>query len=439
MQKLAIISTVIMALILMGCPPPVSNNPVSGDPDPQPKAIVVKQVSAGGSHTMILKTNGSLWAVGWNKYGQLGNGNGGDGAMELTPAQVMIAGSQPVTEVDRVSTGETHTMILKENGDLWAVGRNTYGQLGNGDETRVNKLNPVQVKTDDGEPITNVLQVSAGQVFTMILKENGELWAFGSNNVGELGNGAETRDIKLNPVQVMIAEDQAMTNVVQVAAGGNHSMILKKNGELWAVGHNNKGQLGDGSTQNKYFAIQVKQTNPEGGDPIPMIEVDSVSAADDHSMILKKNGELWAVGSNAHGQLGDGSNAKKTIPVQVKTADGEPMTNVLQVSTGKGHSMIIKNNGELWAVGLNDHGQLGDGTTDNKKNPVQVKQANPAGGDPIPMIEVASVSAGDTHTIILKKDDTLWAAGWNQYGQLGDSTGGSADAVQLIPVEIAVP
>ncbi len=461
MHTARLVSTVIMALILMGCPPPVSdnsasggNNPdnsVSGDPDPEPKAIVLPRVSTSYDHSMILKKNGELWAFGQNKYGQLGNGNGGEGAMELTPAQVMTAANQPMIEIAQASAGGSHTMILKKNGDLWAVGYNRYGQLGDG--SNQNKHFAIQVKQTNPEggdpiPITNVLQVSAGNAHSMILKKNGELWAAGSNSEGELGDGSKQNKhfaIQVKQTNPEGGDPIPMTNVLQVSAGagGNHSMIIKENGDLWAVGYNTEGQLGDGSKQNKHFAIQVKQTNPEGGDPIPMTNVLQVSAGREHSMILKNNGELWAVGNNLYGQLGDGTNgynASKYIPVQVKTADGEPMTNVLQISAGFDHSMIIKENGDLWAVGQNNFGQLGDGTIGaDKKNPVQVKQTNPAGGEPIPMTAVAYVSAGASHSMIVKRDGSLWAVGKNDVGQLGDGTGGSADAKQLISVEITVP
>ncbi len=415
----------IVALVLMGCPPPVANNSASGGnasagSNPQPKAIVVGQVSVGGYHTMILKTDGTLWAVGKNDKGQLGNAVSDPDAdsRELTPVKVMDG-------VKQVSAGFHHTMIVKKNGTLWAVGDNGKGQLG--DNTTENKSTPVQVKTAGGAAMTGVAQVSAGYDHTMILKKNGDLWAVGNNDVGQLGDGTGANTSI--PVQVRTAPGgPAMTGVAQVSSSSIHTMIIKKNGDLWAVGFNGFGQLGDGSTDQRVNPVQVKIA---GG--AAMTNVDQVATGGYYTMILKENGDLWAVGANPFGQLGDGSAEQRVNPVQVKTAEGAAMTGVAQVSAGTNHTMILKKNGTLWAVGANNSGQLGDGTGANTSIPVQVLTAN--GGKP--MTGVSQVSAGGGHTMIVKRDDTLWAVGLNDEGQLGNGKSG-ADVKELIPVEITV-
>ncbi len=471
MHTARLVFTVIMALVLMGCPPPVSDNsaappqngdnsndsaqsgdnPAPGDHNPEPKARVIPYVSSGEYHTMVIKTNDSLWA-----FGRVIEGPRPDNLIVggFTPVAVLTAPEGPaMTSVKQVSSGAKHTMILKTNGDLWAIGSNSNGQLGNGESERgldVVEVTPVQVLTiAEGPAMTGVDQVSAGARHSMILKTNGELWAVGLNNSGQLGNG--TNDTKSIPVPVKTATGRPMTEVDQVSAGNVHSMILKTNGELWAVGLNNKGQLGNGDDTgaNKLIPVAVKQSNPDGnGPPVPMTEVDQVSAGATHTMILKENGDLWAVGDNEFGQLGDNTTENKSIPVAVKTSTGEPMTGVAQVSAGGQHSMILKTNGDLWAVGRNHNGQLGDGTTDQRLTPVAVKQSNPDGnGPPVPMTEVAQVSAGGSHTIIVKENGTIWAVGSNSDGQLGngrDSQLGNGrdsnepESRELIPVEITV-
>ncbi len=447
MHTIRLFFTVIMALLLMGCPPPVSDNPhtpaseinapTQSGHNPEPKAIVLPRVSAGRNHTMILKADDTLWAFGDNEYGQLGNGNSGDNVVELNPVQVMTAEGEPMTEVGQVVAGAYQTMILKKNGDLWAVGNNDSGQLGDGNSGRdVVAVNPVQVMTAAGEPMTGVDQVSAGTQHSMILKENGTLWAVGANLFYQLGDGTRTQ--RSTPVAVKETPPgggdvaPAITEVDQISCGSYHSMILKENGALWAVGGNEYGQLGDGTKTNKSTSVEVKEKSSGSGPAPAMTAVAYVSSGSDHAVILRENGDVWAVGRNDSGQLGDGTNAEKKIPVQVKTAEGEPMTEVTQVSAGRQHSMILKENGTLWAVGRNDSGQLGDGSTAHKKIPVQVMIAEDQ-----PMTEVARVSAGGSHTIIVKRDGSLWAVGSNDHGQLG--TGDSdPDAKMLFPVEITV-
>ncbi len=323
----------------------------------------VQAVAAGGYHTMILKTDGTLWATGWNFYGQLGDGTFTD---RSTPMRVMSG-------VQAVAAGDFHTMILKTDGTLWATGWNDYGQLGDG--TFTERSTPVRV-------MSGVQAVAAGVAHTMILKIDGTLWATGRNDYGQLCDGTTTN--RITPVQVM-------DSVQAVAAGVAHTIILKTDGTLWATGRNDYGQLGDGTTTSRSRPVQV------------MRDVQAVAAGDFHTMILKTDGTLWATGWNDYGQLGDGTFTERSTPVRV-------MSGVQAVAAGVAHTMILKIDGTLWATGRNDYGQLCDGTTTNRITPVQV------------MDSVQAVAAGVAHTIILKTDGTLWATGRNDYGQLGDGT-----------------
>ncbi|AEC01406.1 fimbrillin family protein [Parasphaerochaeta coccoides] len=344
-----------------------------------------RAVSAGNTHTMILKNNGTLWATGYNGAGQLGVGDQNNRTM---PVQVK-ASTDPndfMTDVKEVSTGATHTMILKKDGTLWATGANQYGQLG--DDTTANKSTPVQVMPD-------VAAVSAGLNYTMILKTDGTLWAIGFNSFGQLGVGDQNN--RTTPVQVM-------PDVAAVSATVIYTMILKTDGTLWATGNNYSGQLGIGNNENKSTPMQVSSMGSD---------VAAVSGGDIFTMILKKDGTLWATGDNTYGQLGvdEATTYTTNIPVQVKGSGGVGvMTDVAAVSTGGSHAMILKKDGTLWATGNNTTGQLGLGNNENKNTPVLV------------MPDVAAVSTGASTTMILKKDGTLWATGLNDEGQLGDNT-----------------
>ncbi|AEC02951.1 fimbrillin family protein [Parasphaerochaeta coccoides] len=354
--------------------------------------VRVKSVSAGGYHTMILKTDGTLWATGNNEYGQLGVG---DTTNRSTPEQVWDSpdGSVKMTDVAAVFAGETHTLILKKDGTLWATGYNGVGQLGDG--TIIDKTIPVQVKDDAGGFMTGVKAVSAGAAHTMILKKDGTLWATGFNSNGQLGIG--NNDNKDTPVQVASMD----SDVAAVSTGELHTMILKKNGTLWATGYNASGQLGDGYNTERNTPEQV------------MENVAAVFAGVGHTMILKEeDGTLWATGSNGYGQLGVGDNDGRSTPAQVTSMGSD----VAVVSGGWGHTIILKEDGLLWATGYNGSGELGDGTMINSKTPVQVKASTTLGDF---MTDVVAVSAGMNHTIILKKDGTLWATGHNGFGQLG--------------------
>ncbi|AEC02213.1 fimbrillin family protein [Parasphaerochaeta coccoides] len=366
--------------------------------------VKVKAVSAGGYHTMILKEDDTLWGTGRIDYDQLGIGIMGPPIS--TPMRVKVSMADFITDVAAVSAGENHTMILKKDLTLWAAGRNNNGQLGVGDNNPDSMKPVVQVKASPvkNDFMTDVKEVSAGAAHTMILKEDDALWATGANYYGQLGDGTII-DKTTIPVQVM-------TNVAAVSAGLNHTMIVKKDGTLWATGRNNEGQLGDGTTTLRGAPVRVKDDTDISGF---MTDVAAVFAGYEHTMILKTDGTLWATGGNSAGQLGDGTlgtEQSKSTPVQVKddTDISGFMTDVAAVSAGWFHTMILKKDGTLWATGSNSSGQLGDGTTTTRTTPKQV------------MTDVAAVSVGYYHTIILKKDGTLWAAGWNGDGQLGIGT-----------------
>ena len=304
----------------------------------------VASVSVGSFHTMILKEDGTLWACGYNLFGQLGDGTTNSPS---TPKLIM-------DHVASVSAGGHHTMIIKRDGTLWSCGLNFSGQLGDG--TAIDKCSPVMI-------MDNVASVSAGSEYTMIVKEDGTLWACGSNYYGQLGDGTTVN--KGYPVQVN-------SNVISVSTGGKHTMIMKSDGSFWRCGCNNVGQLGDGTTTHRYTFIKM------------MDDVASVSLGNIYSMILKKDGTLWACGDNRFGQLGDGTTT------EINSTPQKIMDDVTSVFASKFSAfgcctMMIKKDGSLWACGNNDYGQLCDGTTISRLLPVKISEAvNEQEPDPNP-------------------------------------------------------
>jgi alpha-tubulin suppressor-like RCC1 family protein len=232
---------------------------------------------------------------------------------------------------------------------------------------------------------TRISAVSGGGDHTMFIKAGGTLWAMGYNLFGQLGDGTMTH--RSSAVQVA-------TGVASVAAGRVHTMYVETDGTLWAMGYKGNGQLGDGKDAN----VEFRRT------PVRVATgVASVAAGADHTMYVKTDGTLWATGSNAQGQLGDGGNLTSNTPVQVATG-------VASVAAGRVHTMYVKTDGTLWAMGDNRYGQLGDGTTTNRSSAVRVATG------------VASVATGGDHTMYVKTDGTLWAMGYNLFGRLGDGT-----------------
>ncbi len=232
-------------------------------------------------------------------------------------------------------------------------------------------------------------RIYSGYNHNLLIGTNGSLWAWGNNLTGQLGDGTTTD--RFTPV--MIGEE---TKWKQVSAGKEHSLAVKADGTLWAWGGNNWGQLGDGTTIEKHAPVRIDTAT----------DWKEVSAGWDHSLAIKTDGTLWAWGRNSEGQLGDGTGTNIYSPVQIgKDVDWKI------IDGGYYSSWAIRNDGTLWAWGDNEYGQLGDGTTSDKNIPEQI------GTD----WNWEKVSGG-MHTIATKNDGTLWAWGNNSSGQLGDGT-----------------
>ncbi len=185
---------------------------------------------------------------------------------------------------------------------------------------------------------------------------------------------------------------------MQVAAGWLHSFALKVDGTLWSWGRNSSGQLGDGTNKNRLVPIQVSG----------LTGVVQVSGGGQHTLALKSDGTVWAWGENSSGQVGDGTNNNRNAPVKVSG-----LTGIVQVAAGGSHSMALKSDGTVWVWGSDLISQLGDANFTDQNTPIQVSG----------LTGIVQVSAGFLHSLALKSDGTVWSWGDNTYGELGDGSG----------------
>ena len=376
----------------------------------------VKAVAAGHSHTVALKADGTLWAWGSNYYGQLGDGTGGDlsnANNKNIPVRVKGEnGTDYLEGVIAVAAGERHTVAVKADGTVWTWGNNVDGQLGDGTITPRNT--PVQSLESGGSAFLGVIAVAAGQRHTVAIDKDGKLWAWGNNSGGQLGDGTSgSANNRSTPVKVLESGGSAFTGVIAIAAGNAYTVALKADGTVWTWGNNDNGQLGNGTSIG--WALSPWQTSLDS--------VIAVAAGGAHTMALKNDGTLWAWGSNSYGQLGDGTSGSannRSTPVQVllkKGAGGNPdvpFTDVTSVSGGEYHTIVSKRDGTLWAWGYNDYGQLGlgVGAATSVSTPQRLGQAT----------DLVKVSAGHEHSTALRRSGILWTWGRNNLGQLGDGT-----------------
>ncbi|HVU08516.1 MAG TPA: RCC1 repeat- and reductase domain-containing protein [Verrucomicrobiae bacterium] len=348
-------------------------------------AITITNVAAGAYHSLFLKSDGSLWATGSNKYGQLGDGTTND----VHRPELIVSNG-----VTAIAAGYGHSLFLKSDGSLWGMGNNQLGQLGDG--TTNNASVPEQIVS------SGVVAIAAGGYHSLFLKSDGSLWAMGYNAVGQLGDGT-TNDASV-PEQIISSD------VIAIAGGTYHSLFLKSNGSLWSMGDDVYGELGDGLNGLNVFTNVPEQIISSG--------VVAVAAGAYHSLFLKNDGSLWAAGNNQYGELGDGFSVDINEPEQIIP------NGVVTIAAGWFHSLFVKTNGSLWAMGNDFNGQLGDGVVNF--NPVSTPEQIISNG-------VTAIAGGMNHSLFLKSDGSVWSMGQGYNGQLGD---GFNDSGVLVPEQI---
>ena len=366
----------------------------------------VTAIAAGADHTLVLKKDGSVWAWGGNNSGQLGTSKSDNcgpafNSSRCRRAPVQVPGLGRVTGI---AAGANHNLAIAADGSVWAWGSNNAGQLGDGTAATGPNSRPVQVSG-----LSGITAVTAGRWHSLALKDDGTVWAWGLSSEGQLGvGGNQTCPIGLNepsPCNRTAIQVPGLSGATALAAGGRHKMALKGDSTTWAWGGNGYGQLGDGSTTDKAIPVQVSDLSG----------VTAVAAGEDRSLALKADGTLWTWGYNDFGQLGDGTSESRTTPGRVHGLRGA----VAGVAGGS-HNLALTGDGVVWTWGDNKRGQLGANSGEHCRHgpsdpfPCSTTPRRASGLDGVTM-----VAAGRAHSLALKDDGTVWTWGDNYHGQLG--------------------
>jgi alpha-tubulin suppressor-like RCC1 family protein len=249
--------------------------------------------------------------------------------------------------------------------------------------------------------------IAAGQSHTLALRVDGTVVAWGSNSTGQLGTGA-TPAQTATPVAV-----SGLTNVVAIAAGSAHSMVLKADGTVLAFGYNSFGQVGDGTTATRTTPVVVPA--PAG--------ITAIASRNMSSYLLRTDGlgtgAIWAFGANWLAQLGDGSTTARSSPVVTNLASP-----AASVAAGHNHALAVDRDGTILSWGTGPYGQLGSGVSQN----LQLVPRRTGRLD-----EVLALEAGSSHSLGLATDGRVLAFGLNGDGQLGMGAGGGP---YLVPTPI---
>ncbi|RYD99337.1 MAG: hypothetical protein EOP50_04350, partial [Sphingobacteriales bacterium] len=365
----------------------------------------VAAIAVGNLHSIAVTLNGTVWAWGQNSNGQLGIGST---TYKTTATHVGNTG-----RIVEVACGLYHSVALSYDGALTAWGYNVYGQLGDGTTTQ--RIAPTQVSGFYGASI------AAGQQHSLVVTRAGTVWGWGNNLDGQLGDRTNN-NYRYAPVQAMNASGTPLTDVRAVSGGDLHSVAVTRGGAVWAWGYNTSGQLGDGTTTSRSSAVQAKDITGAY-----LSGVVAVSGGRYHTLALRQqDGKVWAWGSNAQSQLGNGVSGSVSMTaglVKDWFGSSSELSSVIAVSAGSYHNLALKQDGTVWAWGLNNNGQLGDGTYTNRTTAVPVQQTVQTSGSVLTALtDVVAIAAGDSHSVALKRDGSVWVWGNNSQGQLGDET-----------------
>jgi len=300
----------------------------------------VVALAAGEVHTCALRTDGSLLCWGQNIYGQLGDGTTTD-RHSPTAVGALTSG------VAAVAAGQYFTCAIKTNGSLWCWGLNSFGQLGDG--TTQNRSVPTEI-SGVGAGVT---AMSGGGLHACALKSNGSVWCWGRNFHGQVGDNTTTDRL------VPTAVSGLGSGVAQLSTGDEFACVVKTDGTVWCWGRGDASQLGQGSTADAHVPVAVSLLGSG---------VTGVATGTSHACALKTDGSVWCWGENEKGQLGDGTVDERPTPVAVTGL----VPGVVQLAAGFWHTCARIGDGSLWCWGMNETGQLGVGTSDNSDVPVPV-------------------------------------------------------------------
>ncbi|NLD60545.1 MAG: hypothetical protein GX647_12950 [Clostridiales bacterium] len=413
---------------------------------PEPKKLdkpAPDGLSLGYWHALAFEPGGSMWGFGSNDFYQIGDiyedTYRGWAKLELNLRETARPSEDPkdrdkaaaaepfAAKVPPVSAGYYTSFAIDARGGVWAWGRSDYGQLGAGEEEKLEE--PAKLKE-----IGPVKQIAAGDYHTLFVTADGDLYGAGcSYDFNQLGNG--TYENASEPTYIMGGVERAW-------AGRDISAALLTDGTLWTWGANEEGELGLGHTEKVEAPTQVKI---EG--------VVDVAVGKRFMAALTEDGSVWTWGSNEYGQLGLGEQSEPGVPAKVD------LPGIASIAAGSAHMAALDLDGNVWAWGAGSYGQIGTGDMTNQPTPVKIKGLRDcveiyAGGDTTAAkvlggtlriwggyfyatpgeesiqyydaarseymyVDIEALSMGSFHVLATDRDGNVYSVGDNSYAQLG--------------------
>ncbi|XP_060225409.1 probable E3 ubiquitin-protein ligase HERC4 isoform X3 [Meriones unguiculatus] len=307
----------------------------------------VRDVGCGLRHTVFVLDDGTVYTCGCNDLGQLGHEKS-----RKKPEQVVALDAQNIVAV---SCGDAHTLALNDKGQVYAWGLDSDGQLGLlGSEEWIRVPRNIKSLSD-----IQIVQVSCGYYHSLALSKASEVFCWGQNKYGQLGLGIDCK----KQTSPQLIKSLLGIPFMQVAAGGAHSFVLTLSGAIFGWGRNKFGQLGLNDENDRYVPNLLKSLRSQ--------KIVYICCGEDHTAALTKEGGVFTFGAGGYGQLGHNSTSHEINPRKVFELMGSIVT---QIACGRQHtSAFVPSSGRIYSFGLGGNGQLGTGSTSNRKSPFTVK------------------------------------------------------------------
>ncbi|MCI5604895.1 MAG: hypothetical protein MR413_04525, partial [Clostridia bacterium] len=409
--------------------------------------IAVPAVKGGNSFFAALMDNGTVWAWGYNEYGQLGDNTKSN---SFYPVQVRnSANNGYLDNIVEIDTGDNHVIALDRDGNVWTWGNGT--------------VLPTKISID-----VPIVAVAAGANHSVALASNGNVYAWGDNSYGQIGQGTAGISVRYEytgPVASygtpQLVKDlnngrngSPAHSITSIAAGGNSTMLIRADGTAFTFGLGSSGQLGYGNkmtknnssdtksdTYHKVVSAQVINRTDDydmlaGG--IANVYMQNIAEADmgsSHSIILLNNNTAYTAGLGTSGQLGNGDSFSSSEWIKVKWDADNALEDIMTVSAGYDKTAAITEGENLYAWGGNTNAELGD-TNGGRVYPAQIVKGNNKNETGDYFTKVEEIALGNTASALFKTDGTVWAFGKNSVGQFGDFINNSrSGAYNVGPVD----
>ena len=400
--SLAAVAALVLSLL------PISAAIASPTPNTGPSAGgTTVTVDASLSFTLVAACNGG--GVAADSDGHMYQWGGGFGIRSGVPVQVPQGQIPAGATIKDLACGDKFAVAIASDGNAYAWGENDEGQLGDGTTTA--RTSPVLVAQGARPAGVSYTSISAGNVnrkAVAALGSDGRVYGWGANNSGQLGNGTTTDS--LTPVVASAGAIPADVRIVDVTmlSSGSSVVALGSNGRAYAWGFNNFGTLGNGT--NTSSSLPVAVTMPAG---VTFTKVTGGQAA---SHAIGSDNRLYSWGWGTQGALGTGSDGNSNLPVPVAAGEIPVGTEFTAIGAGWQNGFAISTTGAMFTWGNNDYGSAGNGRqapSDNYTPVAVVAGQMPTG------VTITAGAAGVTQTLALGSDGRVYAMGSNSFGTLG--------------------